>query len=78
MRRYLAELREGCRIIVTREIWVAYRAYWSPDAIAKRMEKWAAPMSDHAAEADRDGAFAETADTGRVAGVVTTDEAAGS
>lgn len=39
MRRYLADLREGCRIIVTREFWNAFRAYWSPDAIAKRIAK---------------------------------------
>jgi len=41
MRRYLADLREGCRILATREFWTAFRTYWSPDAVSKRIDKWA-------------------------------------
>ena len=42
MKRYLADLREGCRIVATREFWVAFRDYWSWDAIAKRIDELAA------------------------------------
>jgi len=41
VKRYLADLREGCRIIVSREFWDAFRDYWSWDAIAERVDEWA-------------------------------------
>lgn len=41
IRRELAELREGARILTSRNFWRAFHRYWSPDAISGRMDEWA-------------------------------------
>lgn len=38
MRAWLSETREGWRQLRSREFWDGFRAYWSPDAVAKRIE----------------------------------------
>lgn len=40
--RYLRDLREGLSILCSRNFWRAFRSYWSPDAIAGRMDEWVA------------------------------------
>lgn len=36
---YLAELREGARILGGREFWRAFAAYWHPAAVVNRVER---------------------------------------
>lgn len=39
-RRWLADMREGGRILTTRDFWRTFRTYWSGEAVAGRMEAW--------------------------------------
>ena len=39
-KRYLADCREGLRILSTRAFWADFRTYWSPEAVAARMAAW--------------------------------------
>lgn len=40
MKAYLSELREGIHVLTGRAFWRDFRAYWSPDAVAARMDAW--------------------------------------
>lgn len=40
MKRRLREMREGFRIIRSRESWRAFRRYWSGQEIAARIDEW--------------------------------------
>ena len=44
VRRYFRELAEGFRILRSREFWRAFRAYWSADAVSKRLDEYAARL----------------------------------
>jgi hypothetical protein len=40
VRRWLNEMREGARILASRDFWRAFGAYWSAAAISARMDDW--------------------------------------
>ena len=40
MRAWLRDMREGARILTTRDFWRTFRDYWLPDSIAARMDDW--------------------------------------
>lgn len=40
IRRYLADCREGARILATRDFWRTFRDYWSADSVADRLGAW--------------------------------------
>ena len=45
IRRWLAELREGARILRSRDFWRAFKAYWV-DELPARMDEWTARQRD--------------------------------
>lgn len=36
---YLADLREGVRVLGGREFWRDFATYWRPEAVAARIER---------------------------------------
>lgn len=40
LRQHLRDLREGVQILVSREWWRMFAAYWHPDAITRRINAW--------------------------------------
>ncbi len=52
VRRYLRELAEGFRILRSREFWQSFREYWSSEAVATRIDAFAARLRGESHDAD--------------------------
>lgn len=40
IRTWLRDMRDGARILRSREFWRAFRHYWSDEEVAKRIDAW--------------------------------------
>lgn len=40
--RHLRDLREGLRVLCSRDFWRAFRNYWSGDAVSARLDEFTA------------------------------------
>lgn len=47
IRRELREMREGARVLCSREFWRGFFDYWSAESISARMDDWVSRVREN-------------------------------